>query len=312
MKLLSSSFRGYVQSDDLSNTLSVTAPKALMERILGDIKLMDQAPRHVMLDARIVVMEHDALLELGVQWGWPQVRAGVMTNSDFHGGGTPGPDWPWGVQIGYTTGKDFTNSLLLTLNLLSQNESATVLASPQVMAQDGKEAQIAVNTEEYFEIISTGVYAQSTLQKVESGTMLKITPRIGEKGDITLDLATEVSDVIGRGASNLPVITRRTAKSTVRVADGGTAAVAGLMLNSSRLVRTAVPGPGNVPLLGTLFRKDADSSTTRQVAVFVTARLVAQADAPPPLPRTSFARVGPEFQQQLRKSLQAADEGKPK
>jgi len=311
MKLISSSFRAYVQSEDEANTLSVTAPPALMERILADIVLLDRAPRHVVLDARVVVMEHDDLLELGIQWGWPQVKAGIFTSSDFHGGGMPGPDWPWGVQIGYTTGKEFTNSLLLTLSLLSQNDEATVLASPQVMAQDGKEAQIAVNTEEYFEIVSEGYYAQSTLQKVESGTVLKITPRIGDKGEITLDISTEVSDVVGRGEKNLPVITRRTAKSTVRVKDGGTAAVAGLMLSRSRLAGSSVPGLGELPLVGPLFRKDTDSKSSRQVAVFVTARLMPDADrrVAKPSDRPVIPLVGKEFRGQLRESLRRPGKG---
>ena len=308
MKLVSPAFRNYVQSDDDANALCVTAPPVLMERILADIGLLDKPPRQVMLDARIVVMEHEDLLELGIQWGWPQVKAGALTSSDYHGGGLPGPDWPWGVQIGYTTGKEFTNSLLLTLNLLSQNESATVLASPQVMGQDGKEAQISVSTEEYFEIVSQGYYSQSTLQKVESGTLLKITPRIGESGDITLDLSAEVSDVVGRGEKDLPVITRRIAKGTVRVENGGTAAVAGLMLSRSRLAESGVPGLARLPLVGPLFRKDSDSKSSRQVAVFVTARLMPDATAQSAklAERPVIKPVGKEFQEELRESLRRA------
>jgi len=311
-KLLPAPFRGYVQSDDETNALSIAAPPALMERMLADIALIDQPTRHVMLDAKIVVMEHDDLLELGIQWGWPQVKVGLFTSSDFHGGGLPGPDWPWGVQIGYTPGKEFTNSLLLTLNLLTQNDNATVLASPQVMAQDGKEAQIAVNTEEYFEIVSQGYYVQSNLQKVESGTLLKITPRIGEKGDITLDMSTEVSDVVGRGEKNLPVITRRIAKSTFRVEDGGTAAVAGLMLSRSRLADSGVPGLTDLPLVGRLFRKDTDSKSSRQVAVFVTARLMPGKDAPvaKPADRPLIKPAGKEFREELRESLRRVGKGK--
>lgn len=311
-RLLSPSLRGYVQADADTNTVCVTAPPALMERILADIGLLDRAPRHIMLDARIVVMEHDDLLDLGIQWGWPQVKAGIFTSSDYHGGGLSGPDWPWGVQIGYTTGKEFTNSLLLTLTLLSQNDEATVLASPQVMAQDGKEAEIAVRTEEYFEIVSQGYYVQSTLQKVESGTLLKITPRIGENDEITLEMSTEVSDVVGRGERNLPVITRRTAKSTVRVKNGGTAAVAGLMLSRSRVAESGVPGLAGLPLVGPLFRRDIDSKSSRQVTVFVTARLMPDTDAKAakPADRPVIKLVGEEFREQLRESLRRTGKGK--
>ena len=310
MKLISAGLRNYCQADDETNTLVVTAPQAILERIMADIRLFDLPPRHVMLDAKVIVMEQDDLLDLGIQWGWPQVKAGFFTNSDFHGGGLPGPDWPWGVQVGYTTGKEFSNSLLLTLSLLTQNENAVVLASPQLMAQDGKEAQIAVNTEEYFEITSQGAYAQSTLQKVESGTVLKVIPRIGENGDITLDISTEVSDVVGRGEKTLPVITRRTAKSTVRVQNGGTAAIAGLMQTRARLARNGVSGAAEMPVLGPLFRKDTNSKSSRQVAIFVTARLMgdgAGATSKPAQMRLKL--VGDEFRQQLGESLRRLDKG---
>jgi len=306
VKLLCPTFQEVVQADAESNTLCITAVPEIVERIVADLEQIDRPPQHCRLDARIVVMEHEDLLELGIQWGWPQVKAGIFTSSDYHGGELAAPDWPWGLQIGYTTGKEFTDSLLMMLNLLTQNENATVLASPQLMTQDGKEAEIAVNTEEYFEIVSQGYYTQSTLQKVESGTLLKITPHIGENGEITLQILTEVSDVVGRGEKNLPVITRRTTQSTVRVENGGTAAVAGLMLSRTRLADSGVPGLGSLKGIGLLFRKDTDSRSSRQVAVFVTARVMSKEDAEADRrarARPTIEPVGPEFRQQLQESL---------
>jgi len=133
-KLLSAGFQKAVRADAESNTLCITAAPDMLERIVADLKLIDRPLRHVMLNARTVVLSRANLLNMGIQWTWPRVEAGIFTNSDFHGGGLTGPDWPWGLQIGYTTGKEFTNSLLLTLNLLAQNDEATIIASPQLMA----------------------------------------------------------------------------------------------------------------------------------------------------------------------------------
>ncbi|OPX24358.1 MAG: hypothetical protein B1H04_02310 [Planctomycetales bacterium 4484_123] len=313
-KMLSVRFRPYVQADAKASAVCVTAPQHLVERIVADLKLIDRPPRHVMLEARIVVMERSDLLNLGLQWSWPQVRAGIFSDSAHHGGGSR-PNWPWGLQIGYTPGQEFTNSLVLTLNLLAQNDEATVVACPKLMVQDGREAEIRVNTEEYFEITSEGVYVTSRLEKIETGTVLKITPRIGQAGDITLEIGTEVSNVVARGENNLPVVTRRTASSTVRIKDGGTAALAGLMDSRSRLAKSDVPGLAQVPLLGYLFRHESGNKSARQVAVFVTARVMPE--KPPKFattsPRAPVGLVGEEFKAALRQSLRrlAGWKGKP-
>ncbi len=262
MNLLPRIYRDYVAADPKSNTIMITAPPVLAEKIEAYLKRFDTPPRHVLLDARVVVLEDADILNLGVEWNWPTVKAGAFRSSDASG-------WPWGIEIGLTPGKEFTNALMATLNLLRENEEATIVASPQVMAQDGKPAEIKVATEEYFQIATGGIYERIELEKIETGTLLKILPRISDKGDITLDVAAEVSDVIARGANNLPVVNRRTANSTVRVEDGGTVAIAGLMDARSRQSDRETPYFSAVPLIGRAFDNQTEVESTKQVAVFV-------------------------------------------
>lgn len=313
LKLLSDVFQRYVEADTEANTICVTAPQSLMERIVSDLELIDQPPRHVMLDVRIVVMERGYLRNLGVQWDWPDIKAGTFTDSEaknvYEDRGMEAGDllWPWGIEIGYTPGKTFTDALLLSLSLMSQNDEATVIASPQVVAQDGKEAQISVNTEEYFQIITqAGYYSRSDLEKIEAGTVLKITPRIGEDDQITMEISAEVSDVVARGENNLPVVTRRLAESTLCVENGGTAVVAGLKDHRAQLNRSGIPILRSMPILGHLFGADVRSTSLRQVDVFVTARLLPQGEPGPDearLQRPNIPLVGKEFKQALRRSL---------
>jgi type II secretory pathway component GspD/PulD (secretin) len=280
--LLSTHFQKYVQAEPEGNTILVTAPSPLVERIVDDLKQIDQVPTHVLLDARIVIIERGDLLNLGVEWSWPQIQAGVFGNNAKGGGGGTladfGGKWPWGVQIGYAPDATFTNSLELTLNLLAQNGELRTLAKPQVLAQDGKEAQMQVMTEEYY-ILSAQTpstyYQYSELQEIKSGTRLQIVPHIGDNNDITLELAVEVSDSVPRGAgSDLPVVTRRTAQNTVRIKDGGTVALAGLTENKTRTDLRRVPGLSKLPLIGKLFESTNRQNSTREIAVFVTARIV--------------------------------------
>ncbi|MCX7016965.1 MAG: hypothetical protein NTW86_31130, partial [Candidatus Sumerlaeota bacterium] len=251
--LLSEDLRQYVRADEKTNTICITAPAPLLDRILSDISKLDQAPRQLILDARAVVLENTDLDHLGIQWRWPTVAAGAFSNSDHHGSGPlahSGASWPWAVEVGYAPDGTLTNSLLLTLNLMAENDQLTIISSPRVLAQDGKPSEMNVVTEEYFQILTlTGAAVYSSeLQKVDSGTKLKITPWIGLNDEITMDLSVEVSDVVAREASGLPVVNRRTATSTVRVNDNGTAVVAGLLNNSSRNAHQRVPGFARIPL----------------------------------------------------------------
>jgi len=308
VNLLSRAFRPYVQAEialpemgeigelggamvsgtrrSKTYTVLVTAPPMHMERIIADLKLVDRVPAQVLLKARIVAMTRTDLLNLGVEWGWPTVQIGAFSG-DNYGHGDPlndfGGESPWGIQMGYTPDLTFTNSLQLALNLLTVNGEATILSKPQVLAQDGEQATMKVVNEEYFYLTadqpgsSQLFYQSSQLETIESGTTLTITPHIGDNNDIMLDISIEVSDSIPRGReTDLPIVTRRTAENHVRILDGGTVALAGLTQDKSVTTDRRTPGLSNLPLIGGLFNNSNDITTSREVAVFVTAYILPQ------------------------------------
>ncbi|MHC4508972.1 MAG: type II secretion system protein GspD, partial [Planctomycetota bacterium] len=323
--LLSTAFRPYVQAEigpagtaTATYTVVVTAPPALMNRIVADLRLIDRIPAQVLLDARIVVMEKGDLLNLGVEWSWPSMRAGLWGSDNYGGGDTTnefGGNWPWGVQMGYSPDNTFTNALELTLNLLAENGEASILAKPQVLAQDGKQAQIRVLTEENFALIApetSGLFlSRSEFTVIETGTTLTITPHIGDNNDITLQMAVEVSDSIPRGrGGELPVVTRRTAENNVTIQDGGTVALAGLTENRTRAADRRVPGLSNLPLIGGLFQNSDKDNATREIAVFVTARIVPKSQQTFEFPEPASIQQAPipqvpteDFRQSLRQGL---------
>jgi general secretion pathway protein D len=169
----------------------------------------------------------------------------------------------------------------MALNLLQENSQADIIANPKVVAQDGRQAEMRVIQEEWFMMqgpqTNTLYYSAAQLQKIESGTVLTITPHIGDNNDITLQMAVEVSDSIPKArGSDLPLVTRRTAKNAVTIKDGGTVAVGGLTENRSKSSEKRVPGLSELPLIGGLFQNKNNDKATREVAVFVTAHLVPQ------------------------------------
>lgn len=272
LALLPKPVQPFVQADKVTNTIAISAPDVMVPQIMADIRTIDTPRQHILLDARVVALERADLLDFGGQWKMPTISAGTVIGDAVK--------WPWEMRIGYTPDRQFTDALSLTLNLLSQNNEATIISSPQVLAQDGKEADIHVTNEEYFPITSTvgNTTVQNTLEKIETGTILKITPQVGNNGDINLDMDIEVSDVVARGEQNLPVVIRRTAHSTVQLHNGGTAAVAGLLDTRSQRGDKGIPGAQDLPLLGRAFRTQTLDHQARQVAVFITATIVRDGD----------------------------------
>ena len=326
--LLSNAFTSYVKAETGpagtdTYTVVVTAPPSIKDRIIEDLRKIDRPPAQVLLDARIVVMEKGDLLNLGVQWGWPTLRAGVFGGDNYGSGDTDfdfSGNWPWGVQIGYSPDNTFTNALEMTLNLLIENSEASIMAKPQVMAKDGKMSSIHVTQEEYYMLTpptSLGAYAytRAELQQIESGTKLEITPHVGDNNDITLQISVEVSDSIPRGrGSDLPVVTRRIADNFITIKDGGTVALAGLSENRTRSNRQRVPGLSRLPVVGELFKNSDDDNSSREIAVFITAHLVPQngngqtttmqsSEPMTPIQSPSTAPMGSDFREDLRRSL---------
>lgn len=328
--LLSVGLRQYVVANENAGTACITAPPSLMDRIISDLKLIDQPPRHVMLKARVVVMERGNLLNLGVEWGWPTISAGLFS-SDLKGLGDAarlmdfGGKYASGIQIGYTPDATFTNSLEVALNLLERNDEMTILSEPLVLAQDKKVAEINVMKEEYYMMTAPQAnlyYTRSELEKIESGTKLSITPHIGDNNDITLELAIEVSDSIPRGrGSELPVVTRRTSTNTIRINNGGTVVVAGLTENRTIDEHKEVPGLSKLPILGGLFKSKSDMKADREISVFVTAYLIPEVEdivkkfakpltvEPEPL---TVAPVGEDFKKSLQETLERLHKGDKK
>lgn len=310
--LLPESFSDYVKVNKERNEVCVTAPSSIAERIIYDLKYSDKPSRQVMLEATIVELTADAKKQLGVDWEleWENPTPGESVRSGL----TAFDSADSTIQLGYATTAEFTKRLFLSLALLCENNSATIIANPRVTAMDGQTARIEVTTEEYFKI-TTGptTYAYATLQTIESGIKLEMTPRIGVANEITLTVSPEVSDVIGMGAEGLPKITRRKATTTVRVKDGGTVVIGGMSTSTMQDRVSKVPFAGDIPILGGLFKSTEARESTRDVLIFITARILAENSNSEPITNTKAVRgrlkhelvemAGQKFNKELNEAL---------
>jgi type II secretory pathway component GspD/PulD (secretin) len=150
------------------------------------------------------------------------------------------------------------------------------------------EAEIFVGQEKYFTLLSgQASNPYYTLQSIKAGVTLKVSPTIGQDGQITLGLEPEVSDVAaddtamssgaslaGGSSAAFPVVTRRRAKTVVGTRDGETIMIGGLLRDHHRQVIDKVPGVGDIPVIGTAFRKVNDIVERQEVVLLITVHLV--------------------------------------
>jgi pilus assembly protein CpaC len=172
------------------------------------------------------------------------------------------------------------------LNILEQSGLAKMLAEPTLVALSGQEAKFLVGGE--FPIpMSSSLGAISVLWK-KFGIILNFTPTVIADGALHLKLSTEVSDVdpsrsVTIGGISIPGLTSRQSETTVRLADGQSFAIAGLLSDKVQSSINKIPLLGDLPILGALFRSVSYQRNETELLVVVTAHLakpVAPHDAP--------------------------------
>jgi len=284
-----------IQVDRGGNRLIiVTSPRVIAE-IQSIVAEMDRPARQVMLEARVVEVSTDGLKKLGIDWdllnrqGFTFVEGtydSVKTDNIEEPGvlsqgtavpNTPGTDDLWRLRNFTRLPKVFR----AFVDMLIRDGNARVLAQPKLVTLNGKEASMLAGQRIPY-LVSQTVFAggaaapTQSVQREEVGIKLSITPLINADGYITVHIRPEVSTVTGfRGdRSDLPVVATRQAETTVRLKDGSSVVIGGLLSEEKTTSRTKVPFLGDLPWIGALFRHESSTTSKRDLLIEVTPRLL--------------------------------------
>ena len=274
--MLSDYFKPYVKATKTNNTVCITAPDVLIDRIQNDLEEMDSAPVQIMIEVIITEVSKDALRQMGLDWSLTHVgaKSNWAVGADHTNIDNPALKADYG-QLGVDMG-GYSVDLAASLQALVTSGKARIRANPHLVTLNGHTAEIGLTKDQYF-VINTGnnqLYQYNTLQAISSGIKLEITPFASDSGEITVKVAPEVGDVVGAGNNGLPEINKRTANTTVRVYDGETFTIGGLDVQSDKNVRRKIPLLGDLPILGYFFRYDEQQSRDTEVIIFVTPHII--------------------------------------
>ena len=241
-------------ADDRSNAVVVTGTRDVIAAAKALLQAIDGPGRQVLFEVRVAdVKPVDDTSNVGLQFGGTGFGAGAL------------------AQFPYTITKS-SIAVNAQVNTLLQTGKAQILATPRIATLNNKEASILVG--EQFPVVTVNQQTGfPSVQTIDVGVRLRITPTIGADGTITAEAHTEYSQIIGFNAS-FPVIANRKVDATLRVGDGETIVLGGLFQDVSSETISKLPLLGNIPILGPFFRNRAHTHTRDEVVFFITPRLI--------------------------------------
>ncbi len=289
-----------VWADPTTNALVITAPPKIMRAVMDIVDKLDIRRPQVLIEAIIAEVDVDKTSDLGVNWA----LYGQGTNVPVAGfvspvGGTSIVDLATAalnpssvsdtllegatVGVGRVAGTGVNFAAML--RAIRTDTDTNVIATPSMVTMDNQEATLTVAQEVPF---VTGQYTSGTavtggqvnpfqtIQREEVGTIFKVTPTISSEGTaLMLKISIESSSVGATAPGTVdPTTNKRSIVTNVLIDDGGVVALGGLIEDDSTKSDDRVPGLGNIPIIGYLFKNRAAMSTKNNLIIFIRPKIL--------------------------------------
>ncbi len=282
---------GQIQADPATNALIITAPEPQYRQLRSVIDMLDQRRAQVFVESLIAEVSADKAAEFGVQWisgtGTGSNTVGVL-GTNFSVGGTNLFTLAAGAASGQYTPSTGLNlavgqqrngvlALGALARFLQSSGDANVLSTPNLLTLDNEEAKIVIGQNVPF---VTGSYAAAaagttnpftTVERKDVGLTLRVRPQISENGTIKMQVYQEVSNVDAKsiGSKDGLITNKRSIETNVLVDDGSIVVLGGLLQDDTSTSQEKVPGLGDIPLFGNLFKSEARTRKKTNLMVFL-------------------------------------------
>ena len=289
-----------ISADKATNSLIIMADKddyLVLEEV---IKKLDIPRSMVYIEALIMEVDMEKSLDIGVDWS-VFGKTTIDGKETAIGGGfrrgievSPGELLQGGLTMGLLT-EPITiagitvNNISAIVNAVKTDDDFRILSTPQVLTTDNEEARITVGENRPYQTRSTTDVSGGTFESFEYrdvGKILKITPHVTEGRLVRMQINLEVTAIDASAtaltSATQPVTLKRTVDTTVIVSDSQTIVIGGLIDDTTTLTETKVPVLGDIPILGWLFKDQAETNQKTNLYIFLTPRVIknpAEADS---------------------------------
>ena len=270
--------------DRATNTLLFYGTESEALSVREIISALDTAPKQVSLEARVVAVSKEAAKQLGIDWSWSSLPQYPRVKSDGTGSlevsernaGTGGTSAPGIIRFGRGPGGvpyEFYYSA--AIRALITDGHAKMLARPNITTVQGHEALINIGAEVPVPRTATSNSVTTTgIEYREAGIILRYTPRVTADGSIVARVHTEVSTPVYVDELKAYRFQKRSADTTVRLRDGETMVIGGLIDSDESRSLSKIPFLGDLPVLGAFFRSVRTSKTETELMIFLTAHVL--------------------------------------
>ena len=270
--------------DTATNTLLFYGTESEALAVREIISALDREPQQVSLEARVVAVSKEAAKQLGVDWSWSSLPQYPRVQYDRGGSwrvgernaGTGGTSAPGIIRFGRgPEGLPYEFYYSAAIRALITEGKAKMLARPNVTTIQGREALINIGAEVPVPRVATSNNVTTTgIEYREAGIILRYTPRVTADGNIVARVHTEVSTPVYVEDLKAYRFQKRSADTTVRLKNGETMVIGGLIDSDESRSLSKIPFLGDLPVLGAFFRSVRTSRTETELMIFLTAHVL--------------------------------------
>ncbi len=285
------------------NGLMVTGSSEVIQEVRHFIQEIDHPTPQILIEALVVDFQTSDLYELGLSFGRnPEVASEENVHRgryNFGSGENREGGFEWaangtrirehldrpgslGNLLGIHKIGRLPEDFFFQLHALDRDGKINIRSRPQVATLNGHKANISIGTTQYYLLNQRLTPFQQTgqvplvsesqrFEKIEASVKLEITPWVSASGEVTAEIRPEFSSPVGDFDPDVPpTINSRVLESTVRLRDGETIILGGLIRESEEVTMNKVPILGSIPLLGRLFRSERRDKQKAELVIFLT------------------------------------------
>lgn len=282
-------------ADQTQNSVVVNASPELMIEIENTIAQLDTKRDQVLIQAAIMEISGNDTQQLGVQWAMGNANSGIGV-VNFNNIGTSVLGFAsealtgragsaaasiagalFGVgdsRVDSNGNRAFYGAILQAIN---KTNNANLLSMPSILTLDNEKANILVGqnvpfvTGSYTTTSNSSTNPFQTVSREDVGINLNVVPHIGENGTVRLEITQEVSSIVDGTLNNVSgvVTNKNLIKTTILAEDQQTVALGGLMRDNSTYGQQKVPGLGDIPVVGNLFKSKTKNNDKTNLIVFL-------------------------------------------
>lgn len=290
---------GFIQADPATNSLIITASETVYRNLRAVIDQLDARRAQVYIETLIVEVSSDLAAEFGIQWagltgdGTSAYRVGALTGFSSGGNnlitlatrklasGASAAVTPPGNGLNLGVFRQINGQLTLgaIARALASEGNTNILSMPNVITLDNDEAKILVGqnvpfvTGQFTTAASAagaaGVNPFQTIERRDVGLTLRVKPQVSEGGSVKMAIYQETSTIAPTAGASDIVTNKRSFETNVLVDDGQIIVLGGLIDDTVNDTTEKVPGLGDIPVLGNLFKYQRQGRVKRNLMVFL-------------------------------------------